>query len=388
MSIDININTKGYIHGSAFIAGENPNYMDLRNLKLGQISTGRNNRGGIGITLDNMGNATGLNTINPTGTLTINGNFNVNGSSNIANANFANANFASDINVNGETVGRGGGNDITNTAVGSGALSANTTGIANTAMGDNALTLNTTGVTNTAVGSNALALNTNGTGNTAVGSNALRLNTNNNNTAVGVAALASNTTANGNTAVGAAALLNTTGSNNTAMGNNAGTNITSGSNNTCIGANSNASIAAATNEITLGDNNIATLRCNVQVITALSDARDKKNINDLNMGLDFINDMKPRVFNWDKRDNYENNISDGSKISKELTTGFIAQELDELQIKYNADYLKLVYKSNPDKIEATYGNLLPVIVKAIQELSQENLELKKQIKELQAKHIN
>jgi hypothetical protein len=47
MSIDININTKGYIHGSAFIAGENPNYIDLRNLKLGQISTGRNNRGGL-----------------------------------------------------------------------------------------------------------------------------------------------------------------------------------------------------------------------------------------------------------------------------------------------------------------------------------------------------
>ena len=55
----------------------------------------------------------------------------------------------------------------------------------------------------------------------------------------------------------------------------------------------------------------------------------------------------------------------------ETQTGFIAQELDETQNKYNADWLKLVYKSNPNKWEATYGNLLPVVVKSIQELSAE-----------------
>jgi hypothetical protein len=57
--------------------------------------------------------------------------------------------------------------------------------------------------------------------------------------------------------------------------------------------------------------------------------------------------------------------------------------LDETQNKYNADWLKLVYKSNPNKWEATYGNLLPVVVKSIQELSKENTELKERLKLLE-----
>jgi hypothetical protein len=34
-----------------------------------------------------------------------------------------------------------------------------------------------------------------------------------------------------------------------------------------------------------------------------------------------------------------------------------------------ADVLQLVYESNPEKLEATYGRLIPVLVKAIQELT-------------------
>ena len=45
--------------------------------------------------------------------------------------------------------------------------------------------------------------------------------------------------------------------------------------------------------------------------------------------------------------------------------GFIAQELQTV----DDDYLSLVYDSNPEKLEATYGRLIPVLVKAIQELS-------------------
>ncbi len=61
------------------------------------------------------------------------------------------------------------------------------------------------------------------------------------------------------------------------------------------------------------------------------------------------------------------------------TAGFVAQELDEAQTKANAEWLNLVLKSNPEKLEATYGNLLPVIVKAIQDLKKENDELKEQL---------
>ncbi|MEO8666310.1 MAG: tail fiber domain-containing protein, partial [Ignavibacteria bacterium] len=127
---------------------------------------------------------------------------------------------------------------------------------------------------------------------------------------------------------------------------------------------------------TLGNNQITSLRCNVTSISSLSDSRDKTNIKDLSLGIDFIMKIKPRLFNWDKREWYENNLSDGSKMKEEPTAGFIAQELDEVQTTENAEWLNLVLKDNPEKLEATYGNLLPVMVKAIQELKFESEKLK------------
>ena len=115
----------------------------------------------------------------------------------------------------------------------------------------------------------------------------------------------------------------------------------------------------------------------------------KKNIQDLNLGLGFISKLKPRIYNWDKREWYEYNVSDGSKMQETPTAGFIAQELDEAQTSENAEWLNLVMKDNPEKWEATPGNLLPVMVKAIQELSSkcekleaENVGLSNQLEEL------
>ncbi|HMT12847.1 MAG TPA: tail fiber domain-containing protein, partial [Ignavibacteria bacterium] len=96
------------------------------------------------------------------------------------------------------------------------------------------------------------------------------------------------------------------------------------------------------------------------------------------LGLDFITKLHPRQFNWDKREWYDDNISDGSKMKDAPTAGFIAQELDSVQNEFNAPWLKLVLKDNPDKWEATYGNLLPVVVKAVQELKSENDRLKQE----------
>ncbi|GIV45290.1 MAG: hypothetical protein KatS3mg036_0108 [Ignavibacterium sp.] len=88
---------------------------------------------------------------------------------------------------------------------------------------------------------------------------------------------------------------------NTAVGVNAGSNVTTGSNLTLIGYNAQPSSQSATNQITLGNNQITSLRCNVTSISSLSDVRDKKNIKDLSLGLDFLMNVKPREFNWDKR---------------------------------------------------------------------------------------
>lgn len=147
---------------------------------------------------------------------------------------------------------------------------------------------------------------------------------------------------------------------NTALGMSAGANITTGSRNTCIGEGSSASSATVSDEITLGDAGVTKLRCAVTTITALSDERDKDNIQDLDAGLDFINTLRPVRFNW--------NMRDGGKVG-ENDIGFIAQELQQAQIDNGIEIPHLVMDNNPDKLEAGYGMLVAPMVKAIKELS-------------------
>lgn len=276
-----------------------------------------------------------------------------------------------------------------NVALGSATLNGLTSGVENTAIGNSSLHSNTSGTYNSGLGSFTLEPNTTGNFNSAFGYASLRSNqTGNNNTAVGVTSLYSNTagehnTAIGyksqftnltgfqNTAVGDSTLYNNTGNYNTALGFNAGSNVTTGANLTLIGIDANPSSPTTFDEITLGNQFVQTLRCNATTITSLSDARDKKNIKDLSLGLDFLMKIQPRQFNWDRREWYADGKSDGSKIQNTPTAGFIAQELDKAQLDANADWLKLVLKDNPDRIEASSGNLFPIVVKAVQDLKKE-----------------
>ena len=201
-------------------------------------------------------------------------------------------------------------------------------------------------------------------GSTAFGRKALfSITTGHYNSGIGNRALEDCTTGGNNTAFGKDAGANiTTGSFNTCFGNASGDGITTGSNDLILGSNAAASSATATNEITLGDSNIATLRCQVTSITALSDRRDKTDINTLDLGLDFVNSLKPVKFKWQTRD---------GKGPKGYEAGFIAQDFQQVQKDNDADYLGLVLESNPDKLEATPGKLIPILVKAIQELKHE-----------------
>ena len=278
---------------------------------------------------------------------------------------------------------------IQNSAFGVVSLHSNTTGSYNNSIGVNSLYLNTSGSNNNAVGKSSLHFNTSGNGNVAMGTFSLFNNTTaDNNTSIGNVSLYSNSTGYSNTGIGSNSLQsntigagntsigsfsmtgNTTGQLNTVIGYQAGSNIINGSNVTLLGYNTEPSSSSVSNQITLGNNSVTSLRCNVTTITSLSDARDKKNIHDLDLGLDFVVKLKPRIYNWDKREWYDNNVSDGSKIQEAPTAGFIAQELDEVQTTENAEWLNLVLKDNPEKWEATPGNLLPIMVKAIQELKE------------------
>lgn len=149
----------------------------------------------------------------------------------------------------------GGGSVATNTAYGTSALNANTTGFQNTGIGANALVLNTSGNYSVAVGFDALAANTTGANNTAVGRRALYSNTTaSNNLAFGFNALFSNTTGANNTAIGADALTSSgTASNNTAVGYQAGYSGTTADRNTFVGYKAAYAITTGTRNVVVGE---------------------------------------------------------------------------------------------------------------------------------------
>jgi hypothetical protein len=251
--------------------------------------------------------------------------------------------------IQGLNFGRGGGSVETNVAIGSATLGSNTTGNFNVAVGYEALKANTSGASCVAIGLSALASQESGQYNVAVGQSAL-LSCNNatSNVSVGFISLQNNTTGSRNTAIGDSA------------GYGVGTNSnTTGANNTFIGYASVGASATASNVITLGNASIATLRCQVTSITALSDARDKSDVKDLPAGLDFVGKLRPVSFLWNTRDKAKVNIPDA---------GFIAQELLETQEATGITIPNLVSQENPEKLEAAYGTLIPVLVQAIKEL--------------------
>jgi len=276
------------------------------------------------------------------------------------------------VTINGIEMSTNGTNNI-NLGEDSGQLT--TTGQSNTSLGVYSMQYNTTSLENVAIGSYSLSLNDGPSGQVAIGSNALKSsNGGASQTAVGRNALFSLTTGSGlNTAVGhGAGYFSTSGSSNVFIGASSALSSTTGSNNICLGTSSNVPSATTDNSITLGNASHTVLRCAVTSITSLSDARDKKDVAELTAGLDFVKELNPVSFVWDDRD------EDGKHDVKDF--GFIAQDLKATQEKYDmAETLGLVYEENPEKLEASYGKLIPILVKAIKELSSkvEALESKK-----------
>jgi hypothetical protein len=159
--------------------------------------------------------------------------------------------------IQGLTVGKGAGAVSTNTAVGASALAGSNSGNGrNTAVGSAALTVNSTGESNSGFGQQALTSNTTGSNNTASGYASLFLNTTGGaNTAVGVGALLSNTTASNNTSVGyQAGYSNTTGAFNTFFGRLAGYSNTTAAAVTAVGNAAAAGNTTGTDTTAVGSN--------------------------------------------------------------------------------------------------------------------------------------
>lgn len=259
---------------------------------------------------------------------------------------------ANDIVVNGITIGKGGGNILTNTISGRMCLQSNTTGDRNVANGSQALQNNTLGSFNTSNGDSSLFNNTIG----------------NNNTADGFAALS----------------------------NNINFNNVSG-----FGANTQVS---ASNQVQLGDS--ATTTYVYGTVQNRSDLRDKADIQDTVLGLDFISKLRPVDYRWDMRENYKtekpiqgemsderfkvemdfwletNKLgklnNDGTHKRNRFHHGFIAQEVRDLGINFGGfqDHSK---NGGEDVLSIGYDEFIAPMIKAIQELKAE-IELLKSTK--------
>jgi len=257
-----------------------------------------------------------------------------------------------------------------NTFVGRQAGQSTSSGASNTALGSTALANNSTGADNTALGKFALVLNTTGASNTAVGKDALY----------------SNTTASNNTAVGYQAGYGiTTGASNVCVGGLAGSNLTGGLTSTYVGYNSQASGVNAINELVVcagtgtgkgtstgyvnaggggvyQGNNSATW-------SITSDARLKKNIVDNNTGLDLINQIQVRNFEYRLPEEITE-LSETDAISRTgVQIGVIAQEIAEVSQEF-------VKTESTGVMSVDTDNLVWYLINAVKELKAEIDELK------------
>jgi hypothetical protein len=283
-----------------------------------------------------------------------------------------------------------------NVAIGDSALYSNQPistdlGIHNTAIGHTSLFTNTLGCFNTAIGYLSLYSNTTGHENTANGFRSLYSNTiGDYNTAIGLRSLYSNTTGDHNTAIGYYSLYqNTTGGNSTAIGRSA---FSTGnySNSTALGYNAEP---GASNKVIIGNTSVTWIGGH-STWHNTSDARMKTNIKEDVKGLDFIMELHPVTFYFDK-DKMDNLIgvvdsSDYAEkydIEKIKQSGFLAQEVEQAAKKSGYDFSGIKKpKGDVGYYSLSYAEFVVPLVKAVQELNEENKELRFMSEELTQKN--
>ena len=298
------------------------------------------------------------------------------------------------------------GNAYSNTFLGANSGKAVTTGVQNTFAGDGAGDAFNDADNNVAIGAFALSTETNNNGNTAVGAEALG---NQNvggagdarNSALGFQAGAAVTDGQRNTLIGGLAGGSLTeGDFNVALGYLAAdhsVDLTTGSSNTIIGAFCHTSAAASTQQIVMGhdvtgnadnsfcfgnQNTDSAIAFGATSISAPSDERYKEDIADATAGLSFIKDLRPVTFKWKKEKDLPTNhrayVEDSEErvmlSSGETNHGFIAQEVkavidnhSEIQDGF-AMWNQEENDTNDGRQRLADGALIPILVKAIQEL--------------------
>ena len=265
-------------------------------------------------------------------------------------------------------------NEVTgNTGIGMQSGYSNVTGTYNTYVGYNSGYGGGSSSQNVAVGANSLIAINGGENNVAVGyGSAIALTSGGSNVAIGHSSMATATTASENVAIGYEAL----GDIDTGSGN---VNIGDGTGN---GANTNHSIVIGQSAQGKGSNTgfispnggAVYQGNNSSSWSTTSDRRIKKNIVDNKTGLEKINKIKVRNFEYRLPEEITE-VPSHAAIKKEgVQVGAIAQEIQEVLPDTVVQTTHGVYSINPD-------NITWYLVNAVQELSAQVEELKTKLKE-------
>jgi trimeric autotransporter adhesin len=186
----------------------------------------------------------------------------------------------------------------------------------------------------------------------------------------------------------------TSGCRNVLIGRSAGSNLTSGSYNVVVGADSYLFGKGATNQTILGkgvtgqaDNSVVLGNSSVTKVYMAqdgaaeifangtintSDRRLKENIDDSDLGLEFINKVRPVRYTY---------INDKQKDGK-TKYGIIAQEVQEVLKEINNEDFAGIKDGNPDKLGADYVQFIAPLIKSVQELTEMVKAQQKEIEEL------
>ena len=297
-----------------------------------------------------------------------------------------------------------------NVAVGHNAGGAVTTGVQNTIVGSFAGDALTDADDNIALGHDALSSDTQGSRSVAIGSNSLKTQnftsaTNTNNTAVGNFAGEGVTTGTNGSFFGKGAGIGVTvGLDNTCIGKEAGTVITNGDYNVIIGSDSDTDNANAQSRIAIGfnvsngtDNSVKigsggnfisnTFTSNATWAHS-SDERLKENIEDDNLGLDFINDLRPVTFTWKRQADVPEELKSDERFEKDTGThhGMIAQEVKAALDKAGVNTFTGWSTDDGDGTQMVSEDMFVYpLINALQELSEKNDALEARLAALEAK---
>lgn len=278
------------------------------------------------------------------------------------------------------------------TAVGHSAMIYNTTGTQNTAMGTLAMANNTSASNNTAIGYAALQANITGEENTAIGASALTGGVGYGNTAIGFRSLHANTSGEG-TAVGLwSGYSSWTGWGNSFFGAYAAVGPTNATNATALGY---LAFATASDQVRIG-NEFVTSIGGYAGWTNLSDGRFKKNLRENVPGLEFINKLRPVTYTIDvdgieaalkptgsvkapQRKVSAAEIASKAGKAKMIHTGFVAQDVEKAAQELGFDFSGVdAPKNDHDFYGLRYAEFVVPLVKAVQQLDEENDQLKQQ----------